>query len=108
MERYPVFLDLKHYIIKKSILSKAYFEAQLEGEFPDVQAGFRKGRVTRNQIANIYWIIEKLKRMSEKIYFCFTDYTKALTVWITTNWKILKDMGLTDHIACLLGNQYAD
>ena len=77
-------------------------------ELPDVQAGFRIGRGTRGQIANIHWIIEKLKRMSEKIYFCFIDYTKALTVWITTNWKILKDIGLTDPIACLLGNLYAD
>ena len=60
-------------------------------ELPDVQAGFRKGRGTRDQIANICWIIEKAREFQENIYFCFIDYTKALTVWITTNcgkfWK---------------------
>ena len=54
-------------------------------ELPDVQAGFRKGRGTRDQIANICWIIEKAREFQKNIYFSFTDYTKALTVWITTN-----------------------
>ena len=57
-------------------------------ELPDVQAGFRKGRGTRDQIANIPWIIEKARELQKNIYFCFIDYAKAF-VWITTNWKIL-------------------
>ena len=54
-------------------------------ELPDVQAGFRKGRGTRNQIANIHWIIKKAREFQENIYFCFIDYAKPLTVWTTTN-----------------------
>ena len=54
-------------------------------ELPDVQAGFRKGRGTRDQIANIHWIIEKARKFQKNIYFCFIDYTKAFTMWITTN-----------------------
>ena len=73
-------------------------------ELPDVQAGFRKGRGTRNQIANIHWIIEKARELKKKIYFCFTDYT---SVWITTNLKILKEMGIPDHLTYLLRNLYA-
>ena len=59
-------------------------------ELPDVQAGFRKGRGTRDQIANICWIIENATEFQKNIYFCFIDYTKALKVWVTTNWKFLK------------------
>ena len=73
-------------------------------ECPDVQAGFRKGRGTRDQIVNIRWIIEKARELQKKIYFCFIDYAKPLTVWITTNWKILKQMGIPDHLTCLLQN----
>ena len=62
-------------------------------ELPDVLAGFRKGRGTRDQIANIYWIIEKARNFQKNIYFGFTDYAEAF-VWITTNWKILKEMGI--------------
>ena len=76
-------------------------------ELPDVQAGFRKGRGTRDQIANIHWIIEKAREFQKNIYFCFIDYAKAF-VWITTNWKILKEMGIPDHLTCLLRNLYAD
>ena len=65
------------------------FQARLQQyvnhELPDVQAGFRKGRGTRDQIANIHWIIEKAREFQKNIYFCFTDYAKALDVWITTN-----------------------
>ena len=75
-------------------------------ELPDVQAGFRKGRGTRNQIANIHWIIEKAREFQKNIYFCFIDYAKAF-VWITTNWKILKEMGIPYHLTCLLRNLYA-
>ena len=72
-------------------------------ELPDVQAGFRKGRGTGDQIANILWIIKKARELQKNIYFCFIDYTKAF-VWITTNWKLLKEMGIPDHITCLLRN----
>ena len=75
-------------------------------ELPDVQDGFRKGRGTRDQIANIHWIIEKAREFQKNIYFCFTDYAKAF-VRITINWKILKEMGIPDHLTCLLSNLYA-
>ena len=75
--------------------------------YVNVQAGFRKGRGTRDEIANIRWIMEKAREFQKNIYFCFIDYTKALTVWITTNWKILKEMGIPDHLTCLLRNLYA-
>ena len=76
-------------------------------ELSDVQAGFRKGRGTRDQIANIHWIMEKAREFQKKnIYFCFIDYVKAF-VWITTNWKILKEMAIPDHLICLLRNLYA-
>ena len=77
-------------------------------EFPDVQAGFRKGRGTRGQIANICWIIEKAREFQKNIYFCFTDYAKAFgCVDHNKLWKILKEMGLPDHLTCLLGSLYA-
>ena len=74
---------------------------------PDVEAGFRKGRGTRDQIANIRWIIEKAREFQKSIYFCFIDMPKPLTVWITINWKILKEMGIPDHLTCLSRNVYA-
>ena len=77
-------------------------------ELPDVQAGFTKGRGTRDQIANICWITEKSRELQKNIYLCFTDYAKSLTVWITTNCgKILQEMGIPDHFTCLLRNLYA-
>ena len=75
-------------------------------ELPDVQAGFRKGRGTRDQIADICWIIEKTREFQKNIYFCFINCTKDF-VWITTNWKILKEMKIPDHLTCLLRNLYA-
>ena len=75
-------------------------------ELPDVQAGFRKDRGTRDQIANIHWIIEKAREFQKNIYFCFIDYVKNF-VWITANWKILQEMGIPDHLICLLINLYA-
>ena len=69
---------------------QARLQQYLNQEFPDVQAGFRKGRRAREQIANIRWIIEKAREFQKNIYFCFIDM--PLTVWITTNWKILKEM----------------
>ena len=68
---------------------QARLQQYVNHELPGVQAGFRKGRGTRDQIANIHWIIEKAREFQKNIYFCFIDYAKAF-VWITTNWKILK------------------
>ena len=80
----------------------------VNSELPDVQAGFRKGRGTRDQIANICWIMEKGREFQKNIYFCFIDYTKAFDcVDHNTLWKILKEMGILDHLTCLLRNQYA-
>ena len=77
-------------------------------ELRDVQAGFRKGRGTRDQIANICWIIEKVRKFKKNIYFCFIDYTKAFDcVDHNKLWKILKEMGILDHLTCLLQNFYA-
>ena len=77
-------------------------------ELPDVQAGFRKGRGTRDQIANIHWIIEKAREFQKNIYFCFIDYAKAFDcVDHNKLWKILKEMGIPDHLTCLLRNLYA-
>ena len=77
-------------------------------ELPDVQAGFRKGRGTRDQIANIHWIIEKAREFHKNIYFCFTDYAKVFDyVDHHKLWKILKEMEIPDHLTCLLRNLYA-
>ena len=77
-------------------------------KLPDVQAGFRKGRGTRNQIANIHWIIEKAIEFQKKIYFCLIDYAKAFDcVGHNKLWKILKEMGIPDHFTWLLRNLYA-
>ena len=77
-------------------------------ELPDVQDGFRKGRGTRGQIADIHWIIEKAREFKKSIYLCFIDYAKAFDC-VNHNklWKILKEMGLPDHLTCLLRNLYA-
>ena len=77
-------------------------------EFPDVQAGFRKGRGTRDQIANIRWIIKKAKTFQKNIYFCFVDYCKPCDcVDHKKLWKIPQEMGIEDHLICLLINLYA-
>ena len=74
----------------------------------DIQAGFRKSRGTRNQSANIRWIIEKARTFQKNIYFCFIDYTKSFDcVDHNKLWKILKEMGIPDHLTCLLRNLYA-
>ena len=86
---------------------QARLQQDVNQELQDVQAGFRKGRGTRHQTANILWIIEKAKEFQGKrIYFCFIDYAKAF-VWITTNWKILQELLIPDHLTCLLRNLYA-
>ena len=77
-------------------------------DLPDVQAGFRKGRGTRDQIANVRWIIKKKQESSRKIYLCFIDYAKAFDCVVHNKlWKILKEMGIPDHLTCLLRNLYA-
>ena len=79
-------------------------------ELPDVQAGFRKGRGIRDQIANICWIIEKAREFQKNIYFCFINYTKAFDCDCVDHnklWKILREMGISDHLTCLLRNLYA-
>ena len=77
-------------------------------QLPDVQAGFRKGRGTRDQIANIHWIMEKAREFQKNINFCFIDYAKSFD-YVDHNklWKILKEMGIPDHLTCLLRNLYA-
>ena len=76
-------------------------------ELPDVQARFRKGRGTRDQITNTHWIIEKAREFQQNIHFCFIDYAKAF-VYVDHNklWKILKEIGIPDHLTCLLRNLY--
>ena len=77
-------------------------------ECPDVQSGFTKVRETKDQIANICWITEKAREFQKNIYFCFIDYTKAFDcVDHNKLWKILKDMGIPDHLTCLLRNLHA-
>ena len=87
---------------------QARLQQYVNRELPDVQAGFRKGRGTRHQIANIRWIIEKAREFQKNIYFCFIDYAKAFDcVGHNKFWKILKEMGIPDHLTCLLRNPYA-
>ena len=75
---------------------------------PDVQAGFRKGRGTRDQTAKIHWIIETARELQKNIYFCFIDYAKAFNcVDCNKQWKIHQEMGITDNLTCLLRNLYA-
>ena len=77
-------------------------------ELPDVQAGFRKDRETRDQIVNIHWITEKAQEFQKNIYFCFIDYANAFdSVYHNKLWKILKGIGILDHLSCLLRNLYA-
>ena len=87
---------------------QARLQQYVNCELPHVQAGFRKGRGIRDQIANIRWIIEKAREFQENIYFCFTDYAKAFDcVGHNKLWKILQQMGILDHLTCLLRNLYA-
>ena len=87
---------------------QARLQQYVKCELPDIQAGFRKSRGTRDQIANIRWIIEKAREFQKNIYFCFIDYTKAFDcVDHSKLWKILQEMGLPDHPTCLLRNLYA-
>ena len=87
---------------------QARLQQYVNCERPDVQAAFRKVRGTRDQIANIFWIIEKAREFQKNIYFCFIDYVKAFDcVDHNKLWKILKEMGIPDHLTCLLRSLYA-
>ena len=87
---------------------QARLQQYVNCEIPDVQTGFRKGRGTRDQIVNIHWIMEKAREFQKNIYFCFIDYAKAFDcVDHNKLWKILKEMGIPDHLTCLLRNLYA-
>ena len=87
---------------------QARLQQYMNHELPDVQVGFRKGRGTRDQIANIRWIMEKAKEFQENIYFCFIDYAKAFDcVDHKKLWEILQEMGIPDHPTCFLSNLYA-
>ena len=87
---------------------QARLQQYMNHELPDVQAGFRKGRGTRDQMANIHWIVEKAREFQRNIYFCFIDYAKAFDcVDHNKLWKILKEIGIPDHPICLLRNLYA-
>ena len=87
---------------------QARLQQYMNHELPDVQADFRKGRGARDQIANILWIIKKAREFQKNVYFCFIDYAKAFDcVDHNKLWKILKEMGMPDHLTCLLRNLYA-
>ena len=87
---------------------QARLQQYVNCELSGVQAGFRKGRGTRDQTANIPWIMEKAREFQKNIYFCFIDYAKAFDcVDHNKLWKILKEMGIPDHLTCLLRNLYA-
>ena len=102
-------LYLKTWRILIVILNlKVWLQQYVNRELPDVQAHFRKSRGTRDQIANIRWIIEKAREFQKNLYFCFLDYAKAFDcVDHNELWKILKEVGIPDHLICLLRNLYA-
>ena len=86
---------------------QARLQQYVNRELPHVHTGFRKDRGTRDQIANICWIMEKAREFQKNIISALLNTPKPLTLWITTNWKILKQMGISDHLTCLLRNLYA-
>ena len=86
---------------------QARLQQYVNQEIPDVQAEFRKGKGTRGQTANIHWIIEKAREFQKTYTSASLTMLKSLTIWITTNWKILKESGIPDHFTCLLRNLYA-
>ena len=84
---------------------QARLQQYMNRELPDVQGPFRKGRRTSDQIANIHWVMEKAREFQKNIYFCFIDYAKAFDcVDHSKLWKILREMGIPDHLTCLLRN----
>ena len=99
-------LHSSHMLVLKIL--QARLQQYVNRELPDVQAGFRKGRGTRDQIANIRWIMEKAREFQKNIYFCLIDYAKAFDcVGHNKLWEILKEMGIPDHLTCLLRNLFA-
>ena len=95
-------LHSSHMLVKLKIL-QARLQQYVNCELPDVQAGFRKSRGTRDQIANICWVIEKAREFQKNIYFYFLDYAKAFySVDHNKLWKILQEVGISDHLTCLL------
>ena len=100
-------LHSSHMLVKFKILH-VRLQYYMNQGLPDVQAGFRKGKGTRGQIANIHWIIEKAREFKKNVYFCFIDYAKAFD-YVDHNklWKILQEMGIPDHVTCFLRNLYA-
>ena len=99
-------LHLSHTLVKVILkIFQARLQQHMNPELPDVQAGFRKGRGTRDQIANNRWIIEKAREFQKNIYFCFIDYAETFyCVDHNKLWTILKEMGIPDHLICLLRN----
>ena len=87
---------------------QARLQQYMKLELPDIQAGFRKGRGTRDQTANICWIIKKAREFEKNIYFCFIDYAKVFDCVDHKLWKILAEIGIPDHLTCLVRNLYAD
>ena len=86
---------------------QARLQQHMNHELPDVQAAFIKGRGTRDQIANIHWIIKKARQFQKNIYFCFIDYTEGFDFMDHNKlWKILQEVGIPDHLTCLLRNLY--
>ena len=103
LSNYLTILLISHAIKVIFIILQARLQQYVNRELPDVQAGFRKGRETRDQIANIQWITEKAREFQKNIYFCFIDYTKAFDcVDHNQLQKILQEMGIPDHLICLL------
>ena len=108
MLKLPQSLIISHASKVMLKILQARLQQYVNCELLDVQAGFRKGRGTRDQIANICWIIEKAREFQKNIYFCFTDYGKAFdSVDHDKLWKILQEMGIPDCLTCLLRNLYA-
>ena len=105
---YPTIPLISHASKVMLKILQARLQQYVNCELLDVQAGFRKGRGTRGQIASIHWIMEKAREFQKNIYFCFIDYTKAFDcVDHNKLWKVLKEMGIPDHLICLLRNLYA-
>ena len=106
--KYPTIALILHASKVMLKILQARLQQYVNCELSDVQAGFRKGRGTRDQIAKICWIMEKAREFQKNIYFCFIDYAKAFDcVDHNKLWKILKEMGIPDHLICLLRNLYA-
>ena len=105
---YHTIVLISHFSKEMLKIPQVRLQEYMNCELPGVQAGFRKGRGTRDQIDNICWIIKKARKFQKNIYFCFIDYVKAFD-YVDQHklWKILQEMGIPDHLTCLLRNLYA-